>query len=44
MIESIIGLVLVVGGLAGYTVWFRVRKNRRLKEQLEEEELERRIL
>ena len=44
VIEAILGLILIVGSLAVYTVYMRIKKNRKLKEQLEEEELQRRII
>ena len=44
VIEAILGLILIVGSLAVYTVYMRIKKNRKLKEQLEEGELQRRII
>ena len=43
MAFSIAVLSLLVIGLGGWAIRFRIKKQQRLKEKLEEEELERRI-
>ena len=40
---SLLIVIFIVFGMGGYAIFYRVRKNRKLKERLEQEELEARI-
>ena len=40
---SLLIVIFIVFGMGGYAIYYRVRKNRKLKERLEQEELEARI-
>ena len=40
---SLLIVIFIVFGTGGYAIYYRVRKNRKLKERLEQEELEARI-
>ena len=40
---SLLIVIFIVFGMGGYAIFYRVRKNRKLKERLEQEELEGRI-